>query len=514
MTNEGKKQIEQDTLPPELIRAKQLMSQGEIKKASQIILEFEKLDDLTTQQLLSINLLKIKLLYRSGEYLNAIKNANAIFQESQKQGDLLSSLDVLIIQAHAHAIMGNISQSEDTIIQAEDLFKKIKETFTIDLRERESFLVRIQGIIFNRKGEVHRSLEFSKRAYELAKDTGNIELIMVSLNNIGSTYFHLKEYEKAIFYTREAVKVNYEPLLSVPLGTLMDIYINKGDIKNAKLCLNHLGELKKKFNTKRVRDVYSYSKALLLKLSLRARDRIKSEDIFKELALDKSTTLEDRIGALINLCDLFITELRLTNYPEIIDEIQPYIQKLLDLAEGEHLYLILAETYLLQAKLSLLTFDNKKAKRFLTQAKQIAERLGHIELVERIRNEHSILLKKSDTWKKLKEVGAPMAERIELAKLKEQIEEIVEKHSTLPAFITEEKVAIHKELKICLVCRGEVLRFTYICECGAIYCDNCARALTNLENICWVCDAPIDYSKPVIKIEKKPVDFNSNKKYK
>ncbi len=62
---------------------------------------------------------------------------------------------------------------------------------------------------------------------------------------------------------------------------------------------------------------------------------------------------------------------------------------------------------------------------------------------------------------------------------------------------------IHKEKKICLVCRGGVLRFSYICECGAMYCENCARALTNLENVCWACDVPIDYSKPVKSYKEK-----------
>ena len=41
------------------------------------------------------------------------------------------------------------------------------------------------------------------------------------------------------------------------------------------------------------------------------------------------------------------------------------------------------------------------------------------------------------------------------------------------------------------------IKFSYICECGAIYCDNCARALINLENVCWVCEIPIDPVKPV-----------------
>ena len=35
------------------------------------------------------------------------------------------------------------------------------------------------------------------------------------------------------------------------------------------------------------------------------------------------------------------------------------------------------------------------------------------------------------------------------------------------------------------------------------YCGNCARVLTNLENVCWVCDVPIDYSKPVKQFKEE-----------
>jgi len=48
-----------------------------------------------------------------------------------------------------------------------------------------------------------------------------------------------------------------------------------------------------------------------------------------------------------------------------------------------------------------------------------------------------------------------------------------------------------------------VFGFSYICKCGASYCENCARALTNLENVCWACDVPIDYSKPVKSFKER-----------
>ena len=44
----------------------------------------------------------------------------------------------------------------------------------------------------------------------------------------------------------------------------------------------------------------------------------------------------------------------------------------------------------------------------------------------------------------------------------------------------------------------------FMCKkCDALYCENCARALINMENACWVCNEPIDESKPVKLLKKE-----------
>ena len=52
----------------------------------------------------------------------------------------------------------------------------------------------------------------------------------------------------------------------------------------------------------------------------------------------------------------------------------------------------------------------------------------------------------------------------------------------------------------------------FICpECKVIYCDNCARTLTLLENMCWACNTQIDKSKkvkPYKKEEDLTVEFS------
>jgi hypothetical protein len=78
---------------------------------------------------------------------------------------------------------------------------------------------------------------------------------------------------------------------------------------------------------------------------------------------------------------------------------------------------------------------------------------------------------------------------------------------TRPATITEEEVSVSKERKICLVCKGKMGgfdTFIFMCpDCNAFYCENCARTLIDMENICWVCNSAIDPSRPVKPFEQE-----------
>ena len=80
--------------------------------------------------------------------------------------------------------------------------------------------------------------------------------------------------------------------------------------------------------------------------------------------------------------------------------------------------------------------------------------------------------------------------------------------SKRPENITEEEVAISKEKKICLVCKGKVLGISFICpKCESFYCIKCSEALSNLENSCWICNNPFDNSKPSIPYMRKEEDL-------
>jgi len=98
-------------------------------------------------------------------------------------------------------------------------------------------------------------------------------------------------------------------------------------------------------------------------------------------------------------------------------------------------------------------------------------------------------------------IGAPTCDYRYIKKLK------------APQKITEEEVTFLKEKKICIVCRGIIEGFNnYICpKCEVLYCENCARTLVDLENTCWVCESPLDESKPSKPYRRKEDELPKKK---
>ena len=375
-----------------------------------------------------------------------------------------------------------------------------------------------KATLYHNKGEVARSIPIYEQSLAIAKELNNNRLITLNLNNMADAYrmngeldHALECSEQYLAHLSEIGDLYREAWFHDPL---IQILIEKGDLERAQLYLNHLEQLNNQLEDKGINLTYLYNKALILKESPRISNRGKAEEILKQILEKKEISWDLKERALLTLCELLIFEFQMSNEEEVLDELKSYVTQLLETAEKSKSYWLLCEIHLLQARLSLITFDIKKAQRFLTQAQQIAERFNLNQLVSKIATEKEDLLKKLDLWDNLKEVGASMTDRFNLARLDEQIVGMVKNRAVLTAQVTEEKVEIHKEKKICLVCRGEVLRFSYICECGAIYCENCARAVSDLENMCWACDVPIDYSKPVKPKEEEPEEIHADKTYK
>lgn len=97
----------------------------------------------------------------------------------------------------------------------------------------------------------------------------------------------------------------------------------------------------------------------------------------------------------------------------------------------------------MQARLALITLDIREARQFLTQAQLLAEKYGLVQLAIKISSEHDELLKQLEIWENLKKTEASLSERIELARINEQMGQMLHKKVIeAPKILEEDPVII------------------------------------------------------------------------
>ncbi|MFX1420660.1 MAG: tetratricopeptide repeat protein, partial [Promethearchaeota archaeon] len=301
------------------------------------------------------------------------------------------------------------------------------------------------ALIYSSIGELDNSLKHYMKASKLTKGFKSIYMDAMLLNNLGVLYCQKGEYDLSLEYLEKSLSIFEIQSVGVEncLDSLIYVALEKGDTKLAQKYFQRLENMYNQTKLSHVELIYRYNKALMLKRSSRIRDKAKAEELFKQLVNTTTLSFEVIIDANIQLCGLFLWEFSINNDNEVLDELKHYIDKLLTIAEKSHSYLVFSETFILQAKLSLVNYDIKAARRFLTQAQKIAEKYGIKRLAMKISHEHDELIKKLKMWEKLKESGASISERWELAGLNQKIENIVRRRMIeTPKILEEEPVSI------------------------------------------------------------------------
>ena len=295
---------------------------------------------------------------------------------------------------------------------------------------------------YNIKGEVTRSISLFEQSLAIAKELNHKQLISSNLNNMADVYRKIGELDHALECSEQSLaqisKIGNLKRVCNSHDFLIQILIEKGDLEQAQQYFNHLEQLNNQLKDKTINLVYLYNKALILKESQRISNRGKAEEILKQILEVEDIQMELNERVLLALCELLLLELQMTDGLEVLEEVESYIARLLDIAEKSHSYWIWGETYLLQAKLALISLNLKEARQLLIQGQQVAEKYGLKMLARKISNEHDELLKQLSLWDNLKESKAPLAERMKLARLNEQIEGMLMKRAIEIPDLSEE----------------------------------------------------------------------------
>ncbi|MFW9784038.1 MAG: tetratricopeptide repeat protein [Candidatus Heimdallarchaeota archaeon] len=339
------------------------------------------------------------------------------------------------------SLIGAIYYGEGEFDQA---LKYCKQSLTINSISIRTKLdsTQILGTIYRERGQLNRALRYYKRTISLAEKVNCIDDIIYITLGIGATYRMKGDYDQSMEYFKRSYSLSksLKSLFGIhgSLFYLILINLDKNSREQAQKYLSELEEIANKTENKIISQAFLIAKALVLKKSNRIRNRTEAEIYLNQVVEGDITIPQLHLLSLVNLCDLYIEELYLTNKVEILDDINPLISKVLEVAEKRHSFIWLAETKLLQAKLALIQMNFDEAKLILTQAQQIAELHGLNLLAIKISSEHDQLLEHLNVWDNLKSKNAPMSERIELASFKEVIDRLQGKSSFKESKLTPE----------------------------------------------------------------------------
>jgi tetratricopeptide (TPR) repeat protein len=299
------------------------------------------------------------------------------------------------------------------------------------------------GYSYSLKGELSKGLRYIKQSLNLANEIEHYALKLGNMQKIGELLWRMGETNQAVNYLNQSLKLSEKGgsdlMILTPLFYMVLINLDLNLPDQAQLYLERLQDLSDQYESKLISRAYQIAKAAVLKSAGRRRSSTEAEILLRKIVKDEILYPPIHINAIILLCELLIEELSIYNNPEVLEEINPLILKLLKIAENQHSYSWLAEGKLLQAKLALIQDNFEKTKQLLTEAQRVAEVHGLSLLAQKISNEHDTVLEKIDEWDKLKKEDAPMAGRIELASFDDVLNRLQGKQTIDPPELVDEE---------------------------------------------------------------------------
>lgn len=455
-------------------QVKQFKYKNKNEDALRLLSKLEKDRFINLEDQFELAYLKSNILTELGKYHEALKYNDLALLKSQQLVDNIKIFDILADRVFLVGIQDRKDESFKIMVEAEQILdiikhenpdkfkdKKARLEFlkirhyhnigkykrSIDLaqkglmaakeeNDRERMMLRAKLLTFNYSmlGEVSKCYDYARQYLSLAEEINDKQEIIGALNSLAMNHMDKGEFFEAIGHAERALSICDEInswKTAAVLTTLFDLYIYAGSFNKAEKCMDRVKQILNLEYNKWYDEWYQCQKAVLLKTKPQEHNHEKALAIFKRIVNQKNASLDITYFSLINLCDLYLKKLNKKNDLNIVDEIQPYLFQLERIAETYRSFWVQVETYSLQAKLNLITFNFEEAQELLVKAYDVAEKHGLHRLVEQILHEQNELSKNFNKWETLKASNARISDRMNLAQIDEQILLLLQKRRYL-----------------------------------------------------------------------------------
>jgi tetratricopeptide (TPR) repeat protein len=376
-------------------------------------------------------------LWQKGDYENSIPLVDELLQKQKNFDNKNEMVELLIIKALFSNAQGQSDVGLNFLFEAMRICKEINAILLL------SIIYNNIGWVYDRLGKLHEALNYLKKGSEIINKTEDISLNCSILDNIGCIYRQLGDLDQSEQFLLEAIKLgeklgnNY--FLTQYYFDIIRTLLEQKKMEYVQHFLLRFGNIAGIENSKTIIFRYKLAQAIVLKASQRTRDRYQAQKMLFDLVQEENFEYDDMIQVIVNLCDLLIADLKTTNEQEIIGEINELLMRMEKMAIKSSSHSLLGESYLLRAKLALVTLDLIESRKLLKEAQKIAETNGLTNLAIHVSNEHDNLLNEEAKLVEMKNFEVGLSERIQYSGIYEQISTMTQEKGHTESEVEEEQ---------------------------------------------------------------------------
>ncbi|MBD3190732.1 MAG: tetratricopeptide repeat protein [Candidatus Heimdallarchaeota archaeon] len=418
-----------------LERSQQIIAEGETLQKSLAINETD--DDELVELAAGLLNQKGELLKKKGalqQALELFEESHRLFQETNNQFEIAITLTNLGV---TYALTGDLEEAMSYVAQSLAIYQQF------DNRHKIAIAFHNFGDICRQKGFLEQALGHFKKSLPIWREIGKKEAIAASLLNIGMIYHNQGHFAKAFKHLELSLKLQKEignPLeIAYVLFQLITLTLDSNEEDKSELFFKELEQLNNQTQHKPTSQLYRLAQALMLKESARLRNLFKAIELLEEVTNEEISDHEITVFALLNLCELYFNELKLSGEMAVLADLRKIVGRLTNIASAQKSHKLYAQSYWLMAQLCLVDFDIDEAQNLLTKAQVLAEEREFKTLAMRISNDYDSLLQKMDEWEALIQRKASLSERLELAQLEDFVVQMIRRGITKATDLPEEK---------------------------------------------------------------------------
>ncbi|MHA2366011.1 MAG: tetratricopeptide repeat protein [Candidatus Hodarchaeales archaeon] len=290
-----------------------------------------------------------------------------------------------------------------------------------------------------RQGDPDLALEKLQKVLSVFKQElpVSIEAIAYPVHAIGLLYYRNGNLPRAYQYVTESLEIreaiNHHMGIATSLFDLIQLSTELDVKKEAYENLNQLQTLSKKTQHPIIKLQSRLAEAFIFKTSNRLYEKMRAYEIFRQILEEKVINYELTVFAILNLCDLLVIEIQITNDEEALKEVEDLFQKLIDLGHQQNTYSLVIEALLLQSKVFLVLGNANKAENYLEQARITAEMKSLLYLVPKISQHQDMMNMQLSRWIDLATKHAEMRERLIEADLQNYIQQCLQLITKAPS---------------------------------------------------------------------------------